>query len=248
MRRALPFTFTTALGAKPPPFTVSVNSGPPVATICGEIEVISTPVPVRFGLGVVTATEAVTLRLADSALAGRDGVNVRLASQDAPEASGKGTAVGQAEFPSPFETKATIWKSPGLAPAMEKADVTLTEEAVALVRVAFMVGLVVPTGTAPKFTGERNTSPAPAVRGTPVIGIACGLPEPLSVRFSVATLLALPGVTELAKYVIPKLQVPPPAASVTVPVPVCPLVGKLQLVPVVGVAKEKLARFVPVML
>lgn len=38
--RALPFTLTTALDAKPPPFTVKVNAGPPVATIDGEIDVI----------------------------------------------------------------------------------------------------------------------------------------------------------------------------------------------------------------
>ena len=44
------------------------------------------------------------------------------------------------------------------------------------------------------------------------------------------------------------MHVPPPAASVTLPVPVCPLVGKLQVVPEVGVANEKLAAFVPVML
>lgn len=66
--------------------------------------------------------------------------------------------------------------------------------------------------------------------------------------FKVATLVALPGVVGFAKYVIPKLQVPVPAARVTVPVPDCPLDGKLQLVPVVGAAKAKLAAFVPVML
>ena len=44
------------------------------------------------------------------------------------------------------------------------------------------------------------------------------------------------------------MQVPPLAASVTVPVPDWPLLGKLQLVPPVGAAKEKFKRFAPVML
>ena len=107
VNRALPLTFTTALGAKPPPFTVSVNAGPPVATMDGEIEVISMPIPVRFGLIVVTETEAVTLSCAVSFPAGKDGVNVRVTSHDAKEASAKG-AVGQAGFPSPFAVNGTI--------------------------------------------------------------------------------------------------------------------------------------------
>ena len=44
------------------------------------------------------------------------------------------------------------------------------------------------------------------------------------------------------------MQVPPLAASVIVPVPDWPLVGKLQVVPEVGAAKEKFARFAPVIL
>jgi len=44
------------------------------------------------------------------------------------------------------------------------------------------------------------------------------------------------------------LQVPPLAASVIVPVPDWPLDGKLQVAPEVGAAKEKFARFVPVIL
>ena len=43
---------------------------------------------------------------------------------------------------------------------------------------------------------------------------------------------------------IPKLQVPPLAASVIVPVPDWPLDGKLQVLEV-GAAKEKFARFAP---
>src|SRR6266446_2896393 len=65
--------------------------------------------------------------------------------------------------------------------------------------------------------------------------------------FRVALLMASPGGVPAVK-VIPKLQVPVPAARVTVPIPVWPLVGKLQLDPTVGAAKEKLAAFVPVML
>jgi len=44
------------------------------------------------------------------------------------------------------------------------------------------------------------------------------------------------------------LQVPPLAPSVIVTVPDWPLVGKLQVVPEVGAAKEKFARFAPVIL
>lgn len=105
-------TFTTALGANPPPSTVRVNAGPPVATIEGEIEVTSMPVPIRFGVVVVTATEAVTLSCAVSLPAGSsDGVNASETSHDAPEAKGKGTVVGQAELPSLLATNETIWKS-----------------------------------------------------------------------------------------------------------------------------------------
>ena len=110
MRRALPLTLTTAVESNPPPFTVSVNAGPPVATIEGEIEVISMPMPSRFGVLVVMATEAVTLSCAVSLPAGSDGVNVRLTSQDAPEANGNGTVVEQAALPSPFATNGTILK------------------------------------------------------------------------------------------------------------------------------------------
>ena len=58
-------------------------------------------------------------------------------------------------------------------------------------------------------------------------------------------LTAFPGLAGFAKYVIPKLQVPPFAASVTVPVP---LGGKLHVVPKVGFANEKFAAFIPAML
>ena len=44
------------------------------------------------------------------------------------------------------------------------------------------------------------------------------------------------------------MQVPPLAASVTFPAPDWPVLGKLQVVPEVGAAKEKFARFVPVIL
>ena len=74
---------------------------------------------------------------------------------------------------------------------MEKPDVTLTEEVPALVRVAFMVGLVAPTATPPKFTGKRRRSPG--AKGVPWMGADCGLPEALSVTLRVALLTALPG-------------------------------------------------------
>ena len=44
------------------------------------------------------------------------------------------------------------------------------------------------------------------------------------------------------------MQVPPLAASVTFPTPDWPVLGKLHVVPEVGAAKEKFARFVPVIL
>jgi hypothetical protein len=56
--------------------------------------------------------------------------------------------------------------------------------------VAFIVGLVVPTATGPKFTGVRTTV---AGIGVPWIGVVCGLPEALSVTLRVAVLTALPG-------------------------------------------------------
>jgi hypothetical protein len=235
-------TFTTVVDVKPPPLTVRVNAGPPVATIDGEIEVIMIPVPVKFGVGVITGTEAVTLRLADSALAGRDGVNVRVTSQAKPGvgAAGrtKGIDDGQAEFVSPFETNATMWKSAGLVPVMEKADVTLTEEVPALVRVAFMVGLVVPTATPPKFTGDNTTSPAVGEM-FPVIGNDCGLPLALSVIFSVATLWAFPGGVP-AVYCKPKKQKLPAVIETVL------LLSKLQLGAPAGAMNTKLAAFVPV--
>jgi len=73
---------------------------------------------------------------------------------------------------------------------MVNADVTLIDEGVKLESVAFIVGLVVPTATAPKFTGKSKTVGG---MGVPWIGVLCGLPEALSVTLSVALLTALPG-------------------------------------------------------
>lgn len=191
----LPLRLTTALGAKPPPLTVRVNAGPPVGTSEGEMEVISMPMPVKLGLIVVTGTEAVTLSCAVSLPAGKDGVNVRVTSHDAKEASAKGAA-GQAAFPSPLDANETIWKSAWFVPLMVNADVTLIDELVALRSVAFIVGLVVPTTTGPKFTGKSTTG---AEIGVPWIGVVCGLPEALSVTLKVALLTAFPGVAGFAK-------------------------------------------------
>src|SRR5580693_2654086 len=139
-------TFTTALGANPPPFTVSVNAGPPVATMDGEFAAST-----------------------NEASAGHAGL-----------------------VPVPVAA-AVKWKSALFAPVMVKpVESTVRAAEFRLMSVAFIVGLVVPMVTAPKFTGETSTSTV-ELRGTPVIGIACGLPVPLSVRVSVATLLALPG-------------------------------------------------------
>ena len=69
------------------------------------------------------------------------------------------------------------------------ADVTLIDEPLKLPRVAFIVGLVVPTVTGPKFTGPRKTEAI----GVPWMETVCGLPEALSVTLRVALLTALPG-------------------------------------------------------
>jgi hypothetical protein len=198
--RALPFTFTTALDANPPPFTVSVNAGPPVATIEGEIEVIRTPVPVSGAFCGDPGPSSVAL-IVDVSFPATEGVNVRVTSQPVKEVKTKGSAVGQGENPSPLETNVTIWKSAGFVPppVAIPGEETVTVAVVPLNSVEFIGALVVPTATAPKFTGSNNTPDSPAVKGVPVIGIACGLPEPLSIRFSVALLTALPGVVGLAK-------------------------------------------------
>ena len=206
MRRGITFvllmllTFTTALGANPPPFTLSVNAGPPVATIEGEIDVICTPAPINAAFCGDPGPSSVAV-IVDDSLPTTVGVNVRLTSQPVNEVSAKGSVVEQAGNPSPFETNGTIWKSAGFAPpeTVKPGEETVTVAAVALKSVEFLVALVVPMGTAPKFTGNNTTPDSPAVKGVPVIGIACGLPEPLSVRFSVALLTALPGVAGLAK-------------------------------------------------
>jgi hypothetical protein len=194
----------------------------------------------RVGVDVVTGTEVVTLSCADS-LPVADGVNVRVTSQANPAAGAAGRAkggAGQAEWLSPFETNGTRWKSDGFVPAIEKAEVTLTDKPVALMRVAFMVGLVVPTVTGPKFTGDSNKT-APTAEIFPVIGKDCGLPVALSVIFSVATLCAFPGGLP-AVYFKPKKQELPPVSE-TVPV-----VSKLQLGGAAGAMNTKFPAFVPV--
>ena len=72
---------------------------------------------------------------------------------------------------------------------MNPDAVTLIDAPVKLERVAFIVGLFVPTCTAPKFTGDRRTKAV----GVPWMGAVCGLPEALSVTLRVAVLMALPG-------------------------------------------------------
>lgn len=99
---------------------------------------------------------------------------------------------------------------------MVNADVTLIAALPPLESVAFIVGLVVPTTTLPKTTGVKTTTGG---IGVPWMGTLCGLPEALSVTLSVALLTALPGLAGFAKYVIPKLQVPPFGVRVTLPDP-----------------------------
>ena len=66
---------------------------------------------------------------------------------------------------------------------------TLIGAPLKLKRVAFIVGLVVPTVTGPKFTGPRKTE----AMGVPWMGAVWGLPEAVSVTLRVALLTALPG-------------------------------------------------------
>ena len=108
----------------------------------------------------------------DVSVPAADGVNVRLVSQAENAAKAKGVGAGQAENPSPFATKATLWKSAGFVPPeILKADVTLIDDELLFNSVAFIVALVVPMATAPKFTGVRSTAEADEV-GIPVMGIA----------------------------------------------------------------------------
>src|SRR5580704_1089853 len=100
-----------------------------------------------------------------------------------------------------------------------------------------MVGLVVPTATGPKFTGDSNKG-APAAEIFPVIGKDCGLPVAVSAMLSVAVLWAFPGGVP-AVYFKPKKQEFPPVSK-TVPV-----VSKLQLGGAPGAMNTKFAAFVP---
>lgn len=84
-------TFTTALEAKPPPFTVKVNAGPPVATMEGEMEVISTPMPNRNPFCGELGPSSETLIVAFS-LPAKDGVNVTPTLQNLLTARANGAA------------------------------------------------------------------------------------------------------------------------------------------------------------
>src|SRR5580704_12362698 len=144
--RALPFTFTTALGANPPPFTVNVNAGPPVATTEGEIDVISTPKPVSAAvLGVIIPLFG-TLRVAVSALGGDVGVKLIPTSHFWPGLSENAEVYGtalQAAFPP--AAMATRWKSGEFVPLiLNPGAATLSTPVPAFVSVAFIVTLVVP--------------------------------------------------------------------------------------------------------
>jgi hypothetical protein len=67
---------------------------------------------------------------------------------------------------------------------------TVTVAPEMLISVAFIVGLVVPIPTGPKFTGDTATK---AGIGVPWIGAVCVSPGALSVTLRVALLTALPG-------------------------------------------------------
>jgi hypothetical protein len=189
--------FTTALGANPPPFTVNVNAGPPVATMDGDIEVISMPEPDSGALWGEAGPSSATLMF-EVSLPTTDGVNVTPTWQ-LENAGTANKAVPRQGFAVPPRAGAS-WKSPGFVPPLmvKPVELTLRATAVPFRRVAFSVKFE-PMATPPKFTGVRITPENPAVKGVPVIGIICGLPEPLSVSFSVAVLTVLPGVKELAK-------------------------------------------------
>ena len=156
VRRALLLTLTTALGAKPPPLTVRVKAGPPVATMEGEMDVICTPEPVRavFCGMVAGFTLSATLRVAFSILVGLVGVKFSPKSQAWPGLRANVVGGnGQAGFVPLAENK---WKSAGSAPGAEMVNpvaVTLTGAVPILVSVTIIVGLVLPIATGPKLTG-----------------------------------------------------------------------------------------------
>lgn len=233
VRRALPLTLTTALGANPPPFTVRVNAGPPVATIDGEIEVISMPMPVSGALCGEPGPLSETLMVADS-LPTIEGVNARPTSHKEFAARANEVSDGQGMFA--LGAAVTNWKSALFVPPIVKPVAsTLRGTFWELTNVTLIVGLVVPIPTGPKFTGVTATV---IMLGTPMICVGWGLPAALSLTFRVALLTAAPGGVP-AVYVIPNVQ-PGAGTGATVP----PL--KLQGVPVVGATIAKLAAFVPV--
>jgi len=186
--RALPLTLTTALGAKVAPFTVSVNAGPPVATIAGDIDVTSMPMPVSGALCGEPGPLSETLIPADS-LPAIDGVNATPTSHAEFPSRANETNPGQGLLP--LGAAVTNWKSPLFVPLMVKPVAsTLTVTLEELTNVAFIVGLVVPIATGPKSTGVTATI---EVFGTPMICVCWGLPAALSVTFNIALLIAAPG-------------------------------------------------------
>lgn len=162
--RAPPLTLTTALGANVPPFTVSVNAGPPVATIAGEIDVTSMPMPVSGALCGEPGPLSETLMAADSLLA-IDGVNATPTSHDEFAERTNEATDGQGALP--LGAAVVNWKSALFAPVIVKPVAsTLRGALVRLNSVVFIVGLVVPIATGPKFTG---VTPTGNTFGTPII-------------------------------------------------------------------------------
>lgn len=156
-RGFVPFgpTLTTAPGANPPPFTVSVNAGPPVATIDGEMDVSSMPKPDSGALCGEPGPLSETLIVADSFPA-MDGVNTRPTSQTVPVGMENDASPGQKGLP--LGAAGTNWKSALFVPLMVKPVAsTLRVAPEKLISVAFIVGLVVPMPTGPKFTGDIPT-------------------------------------------------------------------------------------------
>lgn len=149
-------TFTTALVANPPPSTVRVNAGPPVATIEGEIDVTSTPTPISGALCGEPGPLSETLMEAVS-LPAMEGVNARPTSHKEFAFRTNDANAGQGVLPP--GAAATSWKSALFVPLIVKPVAsTFIDALVVLTSVAFIVALVVPMPTGPKNTGVMPTS------------------------------------------------------------------------------------------
>lgn len=136
-------------------------------------------------------------------------------------------------------------KSPAFVPVrVNPVALTLSGAEVKLNNVEFIVGLVTPIATYPKFTPVKKTIGVLGTLTSPKTEIICGLSAALSVTVKVAVLVANPGGVP-AVYWIPKKQLLIVLVVVGGTLAVL-VVSKLQLGAMVGATNTKLAAFVPV--